>query len=193
MKKIVAPLITLVVGFGIGYLIFNNQNQSSNHLAESPNSEKLFVDISYKEAKVLVDNFRDHGREDVTGDINGAHDRTKAIWFSYDQIKGIYESLTKEKSNGVGTDGLRIYLARYPILCPKCTASDSDIKYDPTLQVNRNTLVMVSTKTSSTDTSIHVDYFDTTGRTQFFMNPMPPQNRGELCQPNCNGATLTTP
>jgi len=91
----------------------------------------------------------------------------RCVWFPCEQVKYIYERLKAENA-----DWLRVYFGRYP----KKDTSGKDFDHPDT-----NTVVFVSTKVI--DGVSRVDYFDEK------IN-MIPQNRGEQCEPSCNGTEL---
>ena len=147
--------------------------------------------INQDEAQTLVDYFDDH-----TNPLFGT--KTRSVWFSYDRIHEIDSLLTEERKKMIRdgkkdiTDGLRVYFARY-------TKADlGGIPYDNS---KRNTLIFVSTKSTHRpimnqngnviDSIIHLDYYEPYAITKSFVTD--PQNRGELCPNNCQGATLVNP
>lgn len=109
---------------------------------------------------------------------------TKSVWFSLEQIDQMVTLLKSEKLLNCGTDGLRIYFGTY--------TEDTLGEDEPASYIGMDTLVLVSTRSvvnSAGVTLYHEDYFD---HLQMSTDKpgATPENRGELCQPNCSGATL---
>ncbi len=93
----------------------------------------------------------------------------KSVWFSIDQIAEMAQMLGDE-----GGDGVRVYFGRYP--------SDVSTFIDPKPTQDMNSVIFVSTYDNNGQ---HTDYFTE-------VHPFDPINRGEQCQPNCDGANVTT-
>jgi len=115
--------------------------------------------------------------------------QTKCVWFSLEEMDQMVTILKTEKMYGWDTDGVRIYFGTY---------TTGTIGTQPKNYLGLNTLIMVSTmavKSEAGEVLYHEDYFD---HIQVIPEPgdkaiiSDPQNRGELCQPNCSGATLPT-
>jgi hypothetical protein len=106
--------------------------------------------------------------------VPGGKDVTRSVWFDIKQIHRIDSLLKDEESKGMKTDGIRIYFGTYP-------QKDLHGKaYDYPFQ---NTVIFVSTKDSIADNQhYHQNYYDHPE-----VHPMVPENRGELCEPNCKG------
>lgn len=122
-------------------------------------------EISKEEAKVMIEAYGADARTAGAG-------KTKCVWFSLEQMDKIVTLLKAEKLLGMGTDGLRVYFGKY-------------VKNDkvPEDLVGKETVIFVSTKD---DNGVHKDYFEHLE----LPSPIRPENRGELCQPNCDGVTL---
>ncbi|AYL96222.1 hypothetical protein [Mucilaginibacter celer] len=114
---------------------------------------------------------------------------TKSVWFGLDQIEELVKRLKDEQAAGFGTDGLRVYFARY---------TENTIPEGQRQFIGKNTVVLVSTKKVKGENGIefHEDYFDGIEPNQkkvektISSKDSPPENRGELCQPQCNGTKL---
>ncbi|MBD1362389.1 hypothetical protein IDJ77_01085 [Mucilaginibacter sp. ZT4R22] len=122
---------------------------------------------------------------------------TKSVWFSLEQMDQLVTLLKSEKLMGAETDGVRIYFARYV---------DGLVPPPPAEYKDRNTVIFVSTKAvgraqtaDNQETTFHEDYFtglsfpapnEAGGDGSIKMKTSGAENRGELCQPRCQGVTL---
>ena len=106
---------------------------------------------------------------------------TKAVWFGLEQMDKIVTLLKAEKLLGRGTDGVRLYFGKY---------TADTIGNQPADYIGRNTILYVSTyeAVDEQNEKYHQDYFD--GLELPLHSKMAPENRGELCQPHCKGATM---
>lgn len=140
-------------------------------MEKEPQKQLRFVEsafngeISKDEAQQMI---KAYGADQI---IAGTR-KTKCVWFSLEQMEKIVTLLKAEKLLGMGTDGLRVYFGKY-------------VKNDkvPEDLVGKETVIFVSTKN---DNGVHKDYFEHLE----LPVPMNPENRGELCQPNCEGVEL---
>jgi len=130
--------------------------------------------ITREEVKLLV---AEYNRS--TQHIDGKS-KTKSVWFKYEVIEDMFKQLKAERENNVGTDGLRVFFGTYPEVDPQGNRYEFQ---------KRNTVVFVSTKEAIADDGkvYHKNYFDHPASTEkgLLSDPI---NRGELCEPNCNGA-----
>lgn len=172
-------VITFIVGLVVGYLCFGKTppthdekfdiSQYANVKPDTTNkrSGQLSVDSAYEMVQLY---------KGLDPDLK---QNTRVIWFPFSRIESLYLRMKAEQEAGMGTDGLRIYLAKYP-------KEYAPGKKHP--HANQNTLVLVSTKDSLK--RFHRDYYyDKLLRES-------PENKGELCPPgDCpfNGALLLTP
>ncbi|MFC0513786.1 hypothetical protein ACFFGT_06230 [Mucilaginibacter angelicae] len=104
---------------------------------------------------------------------------SKSVWFGLDQIDQLTTLLKAESLIGAGTDGLRVYFAQY--------TQDTLNGMDPSNE-GKNTVVFVSTRKAVDENNkeFHEDYFE---GLQLPIHAIP-ENRGELCQPQCAGTKL---
>jgi len=126
--------------------------------------EKKDVEIAsipFEQLVIMVNEYANHTKDDLDRATNK---QVKSVWFPISQITRISEQLVREKA-----DGLRIYLGRYP--------KDVSKFKDPKPIPETNTVIFVSTYAVD---GYHQDYYTT-------LNPIIPENRGEQCQPKCDG------
>jgi len=121
----------------------------------------VITSIPFEEVEIMVKGYADHTKEDLDRLTNK---NVKSIWFPLDQISRITKQLEKE-----GADGLRIYFGRYP--------KDVSKFEDPKPIPETNSVILVSTKAHN---GYHQDYYTN-------LSPLVPENRGEQCQPQCQG------
>ncbi|GEM_PF-1543198 len=132
-------------------------------MANEENKQKTILEsISFDEARAMVQNYRNT----VGGGSGaGANEITTSVWFSLEHLKKIYVILETEKLLGKGTDGVRVYFAKYP------NGENKD----------RNTVVLVSTFEEQVGKkTYHRDYFESIMKDG---KGMLPENRGVLCPP----------
>jgi hypothetical protein len=108
-------------------------------------------EIDVKLARKMVDNYS-HVLQSQRGSSD-AIVQTQTVWLCLKRLKALVKQLEEEEKAGWGTDGLRIYFAKYP----------ADYTANPAHK-DRNTLVFVSTKqenrvTDNKPAVIHLDYF----------------------------------
>jgi len=192
MKKLVLPVLTLIIGFVIGYYFAQSKSTgvaalSVGHTQVSENS------ISREEAQMLVDTFGRYGMEDANHKPGGKGLRTRSSFIPLKELDNLVATLDSARAKDGKTDGIRIYFGRYPKLHP-----DGKTPYE---HPYRNTIIMVSTRDTSVirkggnqPTRIHIDYFGAPNKklpmNMFFIDP---QNRTEQCPDNCDGSTLVCP
>lgn len=183
MKNSLFSILALFVGVGIGYLIFNVKKESVQVSDSSKELAKGWIgscgladpatQLCLNDAHAMVLNYDPKKIDNF--------ENTRTVWLPYNRIVQLYEYLKKDYEDGkTGTDGLRIYFARYP------QTDQAGVKYE---HPNYNTLVFVSTKKNKADTTKHDDYYVQVGM-------ITPENKGELCPPgDCptNGARLLDP
>ena len=183
MKKLL--LVTLTI------LLFSCKVQQSNQSASthpSTSASSDSIEISENTARVMTHKYRPHAV--------GFRNQTRTVWLSTSRIKMLYDILQYDTDQGLKTDGLRIYFAKYP-------GKDSSGQKYP--HAYRNTLVFVSTKDSTVHKgkgtlTYHRDYY--TGASVNGIKSQSnikstnrivsiPENKGELCPPgDCAGALL---
>lgn len=128
--------------------------------------------IPYSELETMVKTYKAHAMKHPDYQAEKYH--VKSIWFPIAQINDICQKLNDE-----GADGLRVYLGRYP--------ADVNGFEDPKPEPNTNSVVFVSTGLD--------DDGNPAPKTDYFIDevPMLPENRGEQCQPTCNGVLVNPP
>jgi len=122
--------------------------------------------IPYSEAEAMVKNYRAHSKKN--SEFNAELHHVKAVWFPIEDIIAMCDTLKAENA-----DGLRVYLGRYP--------HDVSGFKDPKPLPNTDTVIFVSTRPN--DKGVPKSDYYTFG----FMNPL---NRGEQCEPTCDGDTI---
>jgi len=134
--------------------------------------EKLFTSakIPKEEVLTMIKEYRKHSKK-PTPYVKGDH--VKSVWFDVYKIKAMCEEIISEKG-----DGIRIYMGRYP-------ASVKDFVNNKEIKPNRNTVILVSTAKVGEN---HQDYF-TKIAPQLKGKDTEPENRGEQCQPHCEGTS----
>ncbi|MES2376235.1 MAG: hypothetical protein V4553_06645 [Bacteroidota bacterium] len=192
MKKLVFPLITLIVGLVAGYFYANSKTT-----ATGPAETKMAAvtdfrsenSISYDEAKMLVDSFGTQGLDDGNGRPGGKGPKTRAVFFPLTKLNALVSALNAARAKDGKTDGIRIYFGRYPKM---------QLDRKPYEHPFRNTIILVSTRDSTImkdkiPVNIHMDYFGAPNhKVATFMLMVDPENRTEMCPNNCDGATLVT-
>jgi len=183
-KSLLLAVFTFLVGLGVGYLSFHKPDYGAaeREIGKMDISnfalgrcEGSVVDPS---AQICVDSayqmVQGYSGIDLANKMN-----TRSIWFSFQRIETLYKRLKYDRDTlKYGTDGLRIYLGKYPL------EYASGQKHP---HAGQNTIVFVSTKDSLR--KYHRDYFKQVMR-------IVPENKGELCPPgDCpgNGALLLAP
>jgi hypothetical protein len=195
MKKLVFPLITLIVGFVAGYFYANSKAPASGPAAESKMAITDFHSdnsISYDEAKMLVDSFGTQGLDDGTGKPGGKGVKTRSVFIPLTKLDALTAALDAARKIDGKTDGIRIYFGRYPKM---------QLDRKPYEHPWRNTIIIVSTKDTAIlqrggkqPVNMHLDYFGAPNhKTTTFSLMINPENRGEMCPNNCDGATLVCP
>jgi len=192
MKKLLLPLLTLIIGFAAGYYFFNGKAKTATLIGPTgPFTSQ--TSISYDEAKLLVDTFGTHWMDDNNDHMGGKGWKTRSVFLPLKELDSLVAALDAERMKDGKTDGMRIYFARYPKLHP-----DKKTPYDhPRL----NTIVMVSTRATRIlprgahdSLTIHLDYYGSSDKKKpMQLFALDPQNRGELCPDNCDGASLLCP
>lgn len=123
--------------------------------------------ITKEEVKLLT------STHDMLVTAIGNRPKTKSVWFKFEAIEDMYKQLAEERANGVGTDGLRVFFGTYPT---------NDLNGKPYDHPYQNTVIFVSTKSVAGMENYHENYFE---HPEVYSTD--PMNRGELCEPNCNG------
>ncbi|RWY50085.1 hypothetical protein [Mucilaginibacter gilvus] len=138
----------------------------------------------------------DDARKMVTAYDSIGNKVTRAVWFGLEQLDQMVTLVKSESMLGSGADGIRIYFAQYT----KDTLNGMPAEYE-----GKNTVIFVSTRAvARTPTeedpskTYHEDYFDGLKFPSFEeradapieIKVADPENRGELCQPRCQGVTL---
>jgi len=173
MKKLLWPVVSLIgllIGICLGYSVARQKEPDSiktNLLVKGCGAQDPKTQVCPDSARVIVKNYK-------TNTVGG-NENTRCVWFSMERIRTLDSLLKKEKSDGLGTDGIRIYFGTYPQYCKPGVNHPHAF---------RNTILFVSTKDSLQ--KFHRDYFTTTVH-------MIPENKGELCPPGdcyANGALL---
>ncbi len=188
MKKLVLPLVTLIIGFIAGYYFV--QSKSTAPAPAGTIEFKSENSITREEAQLLVDTFGVHGLEDADHKPGGKGIKTRAVFLPLTKLDSLCAALDAERKADGKTDGIRVYFGRYPKLQP-----NGKTPYDHPF---RNTIILVSTKDSTIISSrtkekirIHQDYFGAPNvKMPTMMIGTVPQNRGEMCPDNCDGAAL---
>ena len=176
------------------------QNQHAD-LASAPKPVVPFNydSVSYERAKQYVKNYEKHaGTVDSIYTEKGLSVKKKkpnsrSIWFSAERLQALLDKIKSE-----GGDGIRFYMATYDSVYNTKVIGGI---IPPREYWGYNTLVMVSTKdsTNKVNEKFHRDYY--TSKPASANKPVlgfivggPPENRGELCPPpkDCAsiGATL---
>jgi hypothetical protein len=195
MKKLVFPLIILIVGFAAGYFYANSKTTATGPAAASKMALTDFHSdnsISYDEAKLLVDTFGTKGLDDANGKPGGKGAKTRSIFIPLTKLDALVAALDAARAKDGKTDGIRIYFGRYPKM---------QLDRKPYDHPYRNTIIIVSTKDTAIlqrggkiPVNMHLDYFGAPShKTPTFMLMINPENRGEMCPNNCDGATLICP
>lgn len=154
----------------------NTNNLASLQAAAGPDFE-----IDSATAHLYVSDYTPYAGVAVT-EAGKKSPNTETVWLSLARLQYLVAKLDSEKS-AYGTDGLRIYFARYP-------------KNDPDSIADRNTLVFISTKSAKNQNgdSIHLDYYTESKSGVKKGLGTPPENKGEICPPPAQcctvGATL---
>jgi hypothetical protein len=173
---ILLPLITLIIGFAAGYY-FNASKSTAPATATAAlaiNDYHAENAISLEEAKLLVDTFGTKGLDDADNRPGGKGPKTRSIFLPLKKLDSLIAALDAARAN----DGKTRY--QHPF---------------------RNTIILVSTrdtaviiKGTTQPVNIHLDYFgDPTNPKKIQTFAIAPQNRGEMCPDNCNGAILVCP
>ncbi|MGF7081059.1 hypothetical protein [Mucilaginibacter sp. UYCu711] len=195
MKKLVFPLIILIVGFAAGYFYANSKTTATGPAAAGKMAITDFHSdnsISYDEAKLLVDTFGTKGLDDANGKPGGKGAKTRSIFIPLTKLDALVAALDAARAKDGKTDGIRIYFGRYPKM---------QLDRKPYDHPYRNTIIIVSTKDTSIlqrggkiPVNMHLDYFGAPDHSKAtFMLMINPDNRGEMCPNNCDGATLICP
>jgi len=125
-------------------LIFGCNNNSKNPQKKSPVTDGVTLNgVQHDIADSLVASFVDD---------NTSSDFRTNIWLSKPWVTSVYQILSDEQKNNVGTDGFRIYFAK---------------RLDAGTGKMRNTIVIVSTKNDGDDPHAesgedHLDYYEHT-------------------------------
>jgi hypothetical protein len=195
MKKLVFPLITLIVGFVAGYFYANSKTTATGPVAAGKMAITDFHSdnsISYDEAKMLVDTFGTQGLDDANGKPGGKGAKTRSVFIPLTKLDALTAALDAARAKDGKTDGIRIYFGRYPKM---------QLDRKPYEHPWRNTIIIVSTKDTAIlqrggkiPVNMHLDYFGAPDHKKAtFMLMLNPDNRGEMCPNNCDGATLVCP
>ncbi len=195
MKKLVFPLITLIAGFAAGYFYANSKTTATGPAAAGKMALTDFHSdnsISYDEAKLLVDTFGTKGLDDANGKPGGKGLKTRSIFIPLTKLDALVAALDAARAKDGKTDGIRIYFGRYPKM---------QLDRKPYEHPYRNTIIIVSTKDTAIlqrggkiPVNMHLDYFGAPNhKTATFMLMVNPENRGEMCPNNCDGAILVCP
>src|ERR1700744_4859649 len=156
MKKLLLPLLTLIIGFAAGYYFFNGKTKTTIGTSGGP----IMSDnsISREEAQMLVDTFGAHWMDDSNNRMGGKGQKTRSVYISLKELDSLTTALDGERKKDGTTDGIRIYFGRYPKYHP-----DGKTPYE---HAYHNTIILVSTKTtrilprgSKDSISIHLDYY----------------------------------
>lgn len=144
--------------------------------AKDDNGEMVLKDtMSYDEAKKLVKNFGKRVYKKHQGGLILSD--TRCVWFSIKQLDTLVQQIKREDG-----DGIRFYMATYD------STEDKSYKVPPKYR-NCSTLIMVSTKDSVVNDTLHVhaDYFGNTIKNKRgAIFGATPENQGELCPPPSN-------
>ncbi|MDB5031566.1 hypothetical protein [Mucilaginibacter sp.] len=191
MKKLVLPLITLIIGLVAGFYYANSKSTATAAVAALTDTAgfKSENSISYDEAKMLVDTFGTRGLDDDSNKPGGRGSKTRSIFMPLSKLDSLVAALDAARKKDGKTDGLRIYFGRYPKL---------QLDRMPYQHPYRNTIILVSTKDTSVlpkgakdPIHIHIDYFGAPNhKLPMHLFAVDPQNRGEMCPNNCDGALL---
>jgi len=191
MKKLTLPIIMLLIGFIAGYYI--SKGKSTATVASGTGEFKSESSISYDEAKLLVDTFGMYGLEDAKKVPGGKGSKTRSVFMPLTKLDSLVAALDAARKTDGKTDGIRIYFGRYPKFHP-----DGKTPYTHPF---RNTIVLVSTRDTSVTVKgstqplrIHIDYYGAPNhKLPLHMFALDPQNQGELCPDNCDGALFVCP
>ena len=125
---------------------------------------QLYKTIPPNEVVIMAREYRDYAKRHKEYDPNK---HVKAVWFDVEKIHQMCEDLIKE-----GADGVRIYFGRYP---------ENVSQFEkPLPKPGYNSVVFVSTM--KINGVPKTDYY-----THKLIDPL---NRGEHCQPECEGADV---
>jgi len=189
MKKLLLPLITLIIGFAAGYYFTKTKAPAATALTGPFTSGNS---ISQEEAQMLVDTFGMYGMEDAHHKPGGKGSRTRSAFIPLAELDSLCAALNAERLINHVTDGIRIYFGRYPKM-----QMDGKTPYEHAFH---NTIILVSTKTahvlpkgSLDSVKIHLDYFGSQNKKLVLRMFTDPQNRNALCPDDCDGATLVCP
>jgi hypothetical protein len=189
MKKLF-PVITLVIGLVAGYYLFSLKGKSGATDTITGDNLTSQNGISMKEAKTLIDTFSTHWMEDAKQRVGGKGEITRSAFIPLKELDSLVAALdAARKRNGV-TDGIRIYMGRYPKMQP-----DGKTPYP---QAYHNTIVLVTTKYTrilskgaKDSIYIHKDFYGLTNRkVPVYLFGDDPLDRTQLCPNDCQGATM---
>jgi hypothetical protein len=189
MKKLILPIITLIIGFIAGYY-FNKGGLTTTRPVTEYSSKNS---ISQEEAQMLVDTFGMYGLQDANRVPGGKGPKTRGSFIPLKELDSLVAALDAQRKLNGKTDGIRIYFGRYPKFQP-----DGKTQYP---MAYHNTIILVSTKDttiipkgSKDPIRIHIDYFGSRDRKRVLgLYAEDPQNRADLCPDNCDGALLVCP
>ncbi|TDO23881.1 hypothetical protein [Pedobacter duraquae] len=187
-KSLLLAVFTFLAGLGVGYLSFHKPDYGAKEreIGEMDISNfaiwKCKGDIVDSTAQICVDSAYQMVQGFSGIDLNN-QPNTRTIWFSFERIENLYKRLKYDRDTmKYGTDGIRIYFAKYPKEYAPGHAHP---------HAGQNTILFVSTK-DSLQKKYHRDYYTQSPRPI----PLTPENKGELCPPgDCpgNGALLLAP
>jgi len=190
MKKLVLPLLFLIVGFVAGYY-FSRSKSSTIDVPSGPyTSQKA---ISQEEAQRLVDTFGMYGLQDANHVPGGKGPKTRSAFISLAELDSLCAALNAQRKHDGKTDGLHIYFGRYPLY-----ESDGKTQYP---MAYHNTLIFVSTQRhpimphGAKDSLVtHMDFFGSPNKHMpMMLYATDPLNRMDLCPNNCDGSDLLCP
>lgn len=189
MKKLILPVITLIIGFIAGYYL-NKASLTSTRPVTGYRSENS---ISQEEAQMLVDTFGIYGLQDAHHVPGGKGPKTRSSFIPLKELDSLVAALDAQRKLNGKTDGIRIYFGRYPKF-----ELDGKTQYP---MAYHNTIVLVSTKDTTiipkggkNPIRIHIDYFGSGNRRSVLgLYGLDAQNRADLCPDNCDGSLLVCP
>jgi hypothetical protein len=188
MKKLILPLITLIIGFIAGYY-FNRTSATAAHTGGYGSKHS----ISREEAQMLVDTFGIYGLQDANHVPGGKGEKTRSSFIPLKDLDSLVAGLDEQRRLNGKTDGIRIYFGRYPKFQP-----DGKTRYE---MAYHNTIILVATKDTmimpkrgKNPIRIHIDYFGSGDSKKVLgLYGLDVQNRTDLCPDNCDGGLLVCP
>jgi len=189
MKKLF-PVITLVIGLVVGYYLSSLKGKSGSVGSITGDSLKSQHGISLKEAKTLIDTFSAHWMEDAKQKVGGKGEITRSAFIPLTELDSLCAALdAARKKNGV-TDGIRIYMGRYPKMEPDGT-TPYPLPYHNTIVLVATKYTHILSKGAKDSIYIHKDYYGLGNKKALvYLFGDDPLDRTQLCPDNCQGATL---